>query len=364
MILFKLQPGKPKNMKQTARMGIMGIALTFAPAQAEPNDQGGFLNQVTLSARFGANISARFSPRLTASGGLYNFLDGYVLPDSKAADAGLPFAFDPTGTYPGGITHYWGYDNSARQNSPGTKEILLTSLTGVGDPLARKDDVGVLPGFELGYKRQLGKRGKWTYGVEGAVNYLNISLDNRYAVSDTGSQSRFPYTFNGVSGNVPPATYQGTYNFNFGGPNFDISGLPGSVSNVVVNFAGSRNFEADLWGFRVGPYLSRPLGKHAHINFVGGLALGLVSSRASWTQALTVGGVTDPAHSGSGSGSDLLVGYYFGANLSWQLSRRWDLNAGAQYQNLGKYRQGVGERDAELDLSNGIYFIVGLSYSF
>ena len=342
---------------------LLGIASLVAPARADQDEDGGFLNNVTLSARFGVNVSARFGPRLAPGGAAYNYLDGYVLPDSKAAEAGLPFAFDPTGTYPGGITHYWGYDNSTRQNDGDRREILMTSLTG-GDPLARKDYPGVLPGFELGYKRRLGTHGKWNYGLEGAVNYMNVCLNNRYAISDTGSQSHFPYTFNGVSGNIPPATYQGPYDFNFGGPNFDISGLPSSVSNVVVNFAGSRNFEADLWGFRVGPYLSRPLGKRAHLNFVGGLALGLVSSRASWTQALTVGGITDPTRSGSGSGSDLLWGYYLGANFSWQLSRRWDLNAGVQYQNLGVYHQNVGDRVAELDLSQGIYFTVGLGYSF
>ena len=348
-------------MKITKFICIVAVAVA---ARAEQNQADDFLNQVTLSARFGVNVSARFSSRLAPGGTAYNFLDGYVLPDSKAAAAGLPFAFDPTGTYPGGITHNWGYDNSVRQNDGDRKEILLTSLAGVGDPLARKDDPGVLPGFELGYKRQFGTRGKWIYGVEGAVNYLNISLNNRYSFVGTGSQSRFPYTFNGVSGNVPPATYQGTYDFNFGGPNFDISGLPSSVSNVVVNFAGSRNFEADLWGFRVGPYLSRPLGQRGHINFVGGLALGLISSRASWAQTLTVGGITDPTHSASGRGSDLLVGYYFGANFSWQLSRRWDLNAGVQYQDLGVYHQDVGDRVAELDLSQGIYFTIGLSYNF
>src|ERR1041385_5678642 len=114
-------------MKTIALIGIMGIALAVVPAQAEPSDEGGFLNQVTLSARFGANISARFGPRLTTGGDAYNYIDGYVLPDSKAADAGLPFAFDPTGTYPGGITHYWGYDNSTRQNDDGARAILLTS---------------------------------------------------------------------------------------------------------------------------------------------------------------------------------------------------------------------------------------------
>jgi hypothetical protein len=354
------------NMNKTQKiLGLLWLAASALAAGAHQDQEDAFFNHVTFSGRVAVNVDVKFGPRLNLGGGGYNYLDGYVLPDSKT-QPGEAFAFDPTGTYPfpGGITHYWGYDNSARQNDAANKEILMTALAGGGDPLAHSDCPGVLPGFELGYKRELGTRGRWHYGVEGAVNYLNIRLENRVDYTGRGTQSAFPYTFTGVASNSPPAVYQGTFDFNFGGPNFDISGFPNYTTNVLVNLLGNNDFEADVWGFRVGPYLSRPVGQHAHLNLVGGLALGLVTARAAWTETLTVGGVTDPTHSGSGSGSDLLVGFYVGGEFTWQLSKRWDLNASVQYQNLGTYQLAAGTRQAELDLSHSLYFSLGLTYNF
>lgn len=349
-------------MKINKLVCLLGIATLAVTARAAEDNREGFFNHLRFSARFGANISAKFGPRQNAGGSTLNFLDGYVRPDSKATDAGLPFAFDPTGTYPAGITHNWGYDNSSRQNDAGNKEILFTSIAG-GDPLAHNDCLGIQPGFELTYSRELGRKGKWTYGIEGAVNYMNICLNNAFSFFGTGQQTRYPYTFNGITGNTPPAVYQGTYQFNFGGPNFDI-GIPPSVTNVLVNLAGAQSFDADILGFRLGPYLSRPIGTRGNLSLVGGLAVGLVWSSASWNQSLTVDGIADAPQSGSGSNFDVLWGWYVGANFTWQLSKRWDFAAGVQYQDLGVYRQTVGTREAELDLSGGIYFTVGVGYHF
>ncbi|MCX6894912.1 MAG: hypothetical protein NTZ16_05300 [Verrucomicrobia bacterium] len=349
-------------MKINKYICALGVVSLVPPAGAERAEDGGFLNQVRVSTRIGLNVKARFGARQPASGG-YNFIDGYVLPDSKAADGGLPFAFDPTGTYPGGITHNWGYDNSARQNDALNREILLTTLAG-GDPLAQSEDAGALPGVELSYQRELGTHGKWRYGAEVALNFFNVCMNSSVSYTGGADQYRFPYTFNGVVGNVPPAVYQGTYNIDFGGPNFDISGLPSSSSPVPVSIAGRHKFDADIWGLRVGPYLSHPLGKHAEISFVGGFAAALVDGRAEWSETSTINGVTDPAQAGAGHGCDVLWGYYVGVNLAWHVSERWDLNVGVQYQDLGVYRQSAGSRTAEIDMSDAIYITAGVSYKF
>jgi hypothetical protein len=79
---------------------------------------------------------------------------------------------------------------------------------------------------------------------------------------------------------------------------------------------------------------------------------------------LTVNGVTDPTHSGSGSNTELMWGYYVGANVSWHINERWDLNAGVQFQDLGTLSQTVGNRQVELDMSEVVYLTVGISYKF
>ena len=75
------------------------------------------------------------------------------------------------------------------------------------------------------------------------------------------------------------------------------------------------------------------------------------------------GGVTRQ-QSGTGHGSDWMIGGYAAANFIAALNNRWSLNCGAQYQSVGTYSQVVGGKKAEIDLSNAIYVTVGLGYSF
>ena len=60
-----------------------------------------FMDRLTFSGRFGLNINAKFGSRTAPGGGTYNYLDGYVHNDSTGN-------FDPTGTFPDGITQNWG----------------------------------------------------------------------------------------------------------------------------------------------------------------------------------------------------------------------------------------------------------------
>jgi hypothetical protein len=60
----------------------------------------------------------------------------------------------------------------------------------------------------------------------------------------------------------------------------------------------------------------------------------------------------------------LLAGGYVGANVSYALSKSWSALAGVQYQNLGRYKQNLGSKQAELDLSKSVFVNVGFGFSF
>ena len=339
---------------------LLASTTLAAPPVYQISDPEGdsFLNHVTLSGRFGFNIKAQINARTTADGGLYNYLDGYVLTDSTGNA-------NPTdgSEIAGPITQYWGYDNSARQVSGNT--VLLTRAAAGADLLNSKDDENPRLGIELGYDRQLGGQGKWTLGLEAGLSFMNICLRDG-GFNGTGVQDAFPF-FAGTTPPVAPTAggdpYQGRYS-----PaqqaGFVIGATPISSTVVPLTIAGQHQFEADIWGLRVGPYLSHPLGKHADIRFSGGLAAGLVYGQGNWSETVSVNGVSDPTHSGSGSDSDVLWGYYVGANVSWHLSKHWDANAGVQFQDLGTYRQDLGTRQAQIDLGQAVYVTVGLSYKF
>jgi len=329
------------------------------------NDITILANRLTLSARFGFNIRAKFGRRLTPDGLAYNYLDGYVLRDSTGD-------FDPTGTFPG-ITQNWGYDNSARQRDGsaaigGFPTVSMTRLASGADPLTDKIDDDPNPGFELVYARQLYVSDQWHFGVEAAANFTSIGLRESGTTSGSGFLDAFQY-FPGTSPpNSPTANgepFQGTFGPGTGGPQYAlISDSAAGSTAVPVSVAGQRKFDADLWGFRLGPYVERQLSRRWAVNLAGGLAVAIVNGDASWSQTLTVNGVTDPTYSGRAKDSDVLWGWYVGGNVTWHIDRRWDVTGGVQYQDVGIYSQNAGARQAELDLSQAIFVSIGVSWRF
>ena len=338
-----------------------------------------FLDHLTLSARFGFGIEARFGARVNQSGGTYNSLDGYVLTDSTGNFSPPPT--NPSDPHLDNLTQYWGYDNSARQRDGapvvgGFPTVLMTRIAGAaaggglgGSTL--EDDPTISP--ELSYRRQFaeGDEKDWSWGGEIAVNYQNLCLRNSGTQNYTGVQDAFQYYQGTLPPNSPTSngqSYQGPYAPSTGGPQYIlISPLPiPQTGTVPVVVSGRHQFDADIWGFRLGPYLNRTLGKEKNwdVNFVGGLALALVDSSVSWSEDLRVNGIADSLRSGSGGDTELMWGYYVGANVSWHINKRWDLNAGVQFQDLGTLQQNVGNRQVELDMSEVIYLTVGVAYKF
>jgi len=313
-------------------------------------------NRLTLSARFGFNVSAKFkgfslgappASRTTPNGDTYNYDNGYVggggnIPPDISGNAG-------------GQTWYWGYDSSASQITGNT--IVLTHST--GNTLPTSGSLGSDPslGFELTYNRELGRHGNLRYGLEGALNYMDFSAQDN---SSTLVRTTDAYPF--APGTTPPAAtpanpYQGSYT----GPGFVIGSTPVSSTATTI---GRRRFDSDIWGFRLGPYVEAPLGKDVNLSVSGGLAAGLLSSSASYVQSsITDGGPRSDITIG-GSDSDLLWGGYVSANVSWQLDESWSVMGGVQYQNLGTYRHSFNGQQVELDLSNSFFIAVGLGYSF
>ena len=284
-------------MKKSQLILPVLVATTTLAVPANNTAEESFLDHLTLSARFGIGLKAKFGARANNSGGTYNYLDGYVLTDSTGN-------FSPPPTNPGdphldNLTQYWGYDNSARQRDgapviDGFPTVLMTRDASGGGGLGAstlEDCVNVSP--ELSYMREFdeGDEKDWRWGGEIAVSYVNLCLRNNTLVNGTGVQDAFQYYQGTLPPNSPTAngqSYQGPYAPSAGGPQYIlISPLAIPQSGTVpIIVSGRHQFDADIWGFRLGPYLNRTLGKEKNwdINFVGGLSLALVNSSASWSQ--------------------------------------------------------------------------------
>lgn len=147
-----------------------------------------------------------------------------------------------------------------------------------------------------------------------------------------------------------------------------ISALPSSSTIDVLpdaaSITGSRDFSANLFSFRVGPYFEIPISKSVAFTLGGGFALMCVNSEFSYDETVTIPGVGSVEHRASGSGTGWLPGGYLAGAFSVAMSDAWAFVAGAQLESVGQYTQTLDGKQATLDLSKTIFVTLGLSYSF
>jgi hypothetical protein len=337
--------------------GLFLFAVTTT-AQAVDEIYSDSTNRVTLSLQFGLNINASFkgiggslNPSMNIPG---HYDNGYVLTDISGNA--------------GGQTWYWGYDSSSQNNAANhTISFDRTTASAIGNPSASADDSAGTPGFELDYDRQLGAKEDWhnlRYGFDSAVNFVPISINNNNTFSAVASKQTDIYSY--TPGTTPPtAPYQGSYQ----GPGFVIN-VPGSPAPPTLypnsTVSSQDNFDANLFGLHLGPYVEIPFGKKEQLtlSLAGGLAVGLLDANESWKQTVTIPGNGTITSTGSGNAFDVLWGWYVGANMDYRFSEHWGVAGGVQFQDLGTYDHTFDGRQVSLDLSRSVLVLVGVSYNF
>lgn len=344
-------------------LAALAVALFASTALAAEQTDTNRLNRFGFSARIGFGVTAKFKslgrlslapPRTTPNGDAFNYDDGYVLTDGSGND--------------GEQTWYWGYgyeDDGPVQISGDT--ILMhrsTVLPNLNSGQGRSDADPNLGG-ELTYNRELVTFGRWRFGLEAAVNFMTFGLDDHRALSGNVSRQADHYPF--TPGTTPPIglpPYQGSYE----GPGFVIDANPTTSTTLFVpngaTITGQRKYDADIWGFHLGPYAQIALCTNVDLTLSAGLAAGLVCDSASWNETINITGGGTATSIGRGSDTGLLLGGYASAKATWHLSERWSLDGGVQFQSLGVYNHSLGGRKVELDLSKSIFIVVGLGYSF
>jgi len=268
------------------------------------------------------------------------------------------------------MTWYWGYVNQSQV--PGDGFLYLSRSSSASDLVSRSKSDDPNNGFELTYNRDLGKLGHAQWGLEGAFNFTTLAIENQQTLLGTVTMQTDAYSTQGQT--IPaPNPGQGGY--------FQPNAPPGIMNQAVVisdtpipqttttipggaQVTGHRKLDANVYWFRLGPYLDFPLSEKLSLSFSACLALGIVDSRFQYNEQVAISGLNPVSSSGSGSQSKLLAGGYVGANVSYALSKSWSALAGVQYQNLGRYKQNLGSKQAELDLSKSVFVNVWFGFSF
>jgi hypothetical protein len=336
------------------------------------------LNRFSLSYRMGFNYSASFHGlggfsgagasghgQRTPSGDAFNYDNGYIYADQTTSSA-----------HPG-YTWYYGYAAGTVQRPSGAPtEFDLYKSTASANASSSKDACDPQPGVELAYDRQLGHAGPVWWGLEGAFGFTHVDLhDNRTLYENVNRTTTTYQTGGGAVLN--PAPFQGTVTGP--GPN-DANGWPlvalapvGTSSQTIAGAAtitGERELDAQIFSARFGPYVDLPLSRRWMLSFSGGLLIMDVVSQFTFNETVSINPsaslVTVPGeqHHGSITSSDVLLGAYAGGNVSFALSERVRLLAGAQFQTADNFSQTVAGKTAVLNLGQAIFANVGVSYSF
>jgi opacity protein-like surface antigen len=324
-------------------------------------------NRITGSIRFGMNIRGKFSNpggslnpnynglgnRRAPGGKLFNYDDGYVLTD-------ISHNF-------GGMTWFWGYVNPGQINASGPNTIDFHHVTAPALPGEIPAGDSPYMGAEITYDRELGVKEDWhhlRYGIEAAVNFMPFDMDYANGINTRLATKTDTYAY--TPGTTPPgAPYYGSYR----GPGFLLGSSPvnsfTTLSPGNYNLQGHYDLNAYLWGFRLGPYLESPLTKKLSLHVSAGLSVAFLDSTCRWSEMLTPpGGGTPAFNSGGGGFSKWMAGYYVSADATYQINKRWGLDLGVQYQDVGRFSHNFGGRSAELDLSKSVFVQLGVSYSF
>jgi hypothetical protein len=147
----------------------------------------------------------------------------------------------------------------------------------------------------------------------------------------------------------------------------------GSSMSVVPNGAtisGRRELDANLFSFRVGPYLDIPFSQRWMFTLQGGLAVMIINSDFKFNETVTINPAISALplppemHQGSGSKTDAVLGGYIGGTFSYAINDRFRLFAGAQFQAAQDYSHSVSGKEAVLRLGESVFASLGASFSF
>lgn len=282
-------------------------------------------------------------PGPASSGSDHYYDDGYNL-------------LDVTGNG-GDLTSYWGYDNASQLTDeyfgggiPGNIDFHSGS---VANDLS--EDVDSDLSYEIELSRKLDE-----FGEEG---HWGISLSLSYFTLD--HEGAGPFDFDVITDSYdhyldpfPSAGHQGGFNDS---TNL-ITDTPTRSTSVAAG-SGSREFDADIWSIRLGPYVDTPLTDSLWLEAGAGLAALYVDGEFSYSDSYSFAGETFDS-AGGGDQTELLFGGYIGATLTWQLDEQLGIYGGANWIAVEPFEAKANTRFAELDFSKGLVFRFGISYWF
>ncbi|GEM_PF-866098 len=271
-----------------------------------------------------------------------------------------------------GKTWFWSYSNASQAGGgPGTETISMNSSTAISDAAVNEVDSDVSPGVEMNYHYKIRdtSRGQWGFLAGLGYSFVNVE-DSSVAL---GTEVKRTDTFDAAGSGPPAAPFTGTSV----GPHPRIDNAPTTSLTATIaggsSVGGLREINANVFDFKLGPYVDFDLGKGVDLSLSAGGLGAFIDSEFSVNESTTITGIGPVLQPGvlatqttttSSSENGFVFGGFAGVELGVQISPRTSIFAGAEYRYMGDFDQRLGARQATLHLDRALNASLGLSFSF
>jgi hypothetical protein len=345
--------------KSSRRALLAAAALgTLARAQdtAEPESEFAWYRSFRIggSAMFGVRADFRLAGAFPVSGAQPGDLTGSA--QNRTYDDGF-VRVDSTGNARG-LTSNWGYQRADQIVGDRLRLSGTTSFTGGG---AARVEPGPQLGFDLAYGGRLGAWRSLRYGWEFGFGLTPMDVRDSSTLGVQVNQVRDEFALGGI---VPP---QAPYTGGSSGLGPLIGSVPVSrteVSAVGGTITGTRQIDAWLYNFRLGPTAYWDLHPRWSVEAGAGVALGLLTGSYRYDEFVGLTGTQGTRNTGRIRKTDLQFGAYVGATVFFHLLDNADLFAGMQFQTLGDFRFADAGREANLRMGTTYQALLGVSWPF
>jgi hypothetical protein len=264
-----------------------------------------------------------------------------------------------------GLTWFWGYKNQSQV----VGDTLVMRSTSIAPINSKTIDGDPQNGAELTYNRELGRweKNNRSWGLEAGLAWTDIDITDHRPLKGGIRTIADAYDLGGVNPNVAPQSseypgHAGT--FQGPGPLIDDSPTRTVTSSAKGSLVlGERHFEANLFAFRLGPYVDLPIDDKWTFSLSAGPVLGVVDGEFSYRQLVRTGGVSK-FQADSGSKTDMVFGGYVSGTIRYAIDEHWGVFVGGQYMGLTDYDTKAGGQKVEIDFARTASATFGVSFLF
>ncbi|MGC3958167.1 MAG: hypothetical protein QM813_09575 [Verrucomicrobiota bacterium] len=285
-----------------------------------------------------------YNPGAIANGTDHVYDDGYVRVDE----------LNDTVNY---WTSYWGYNNGGQSIGSTLSYHSAHTFTANGSTSETGD---IQPGLDIAYGGHLGRWGDALIGWELGFGWLMMEIEDNNPIRISATRTTHTYDTGGIL--MPDAAYNGGSSGL--GPNIKNTPSLAAEQTNVGGYVSGHTLDVSLYTLRLGPTLHWELPYNFATQVSAGAAVGLISGDLKYNETLLFDDGSKTANHGSTSDSQFVYGGYLGATLMYHVEEHGDLYLGIQYMPLSSATFSGGGREAELNMTGGLYLSFGINWPF